>query len=59
MLRMEIPICPGYYISEDGEVMNPNGKLLAKHKNQKGYWRVNIPGHNTQFIHRLLALTYI
>lgn len=56
---MEIPNFPGFYISEEGEVMNPEGLILAKHKNYKGYWRVNIPGHNTQFIHRLLAYTYI
>jgi hypothetical protein len=56
---MEIPNFPGYYITEDGYVINPNGNILSAHQNHKGYWRVNIPGHNTQFIHRLLAYAYI
>lgn len=55
----EIPNVPGFCISKEGKVKNPNGKILCQNKNQKGYWRVNIPGHNTQCIHRLLALTYI
>ena len=39
--------------------MNPSGRILSASKSDKGYWRVNIPGHNTQFIHRLLAYTYL
>lgn len=54
-----IPNFPGFCISKEGKVKNPNGKILCENKNQKGYLRVNIPGHNSQFIHRLLALTYI
>jgi hypothetical protein len=55
----QIPNFPGFCISKEGEVKNPNGKILNQHKNCKGYWRVNIPGHNTQFIHRLMGYTFI
>lgn len=55
---MEIPTYPGYYISEDGDVMNSEGKILKQNKAKDGYWRINI-GNNTPRIHRLLALAYI
>lgn len=56
--RMEIPNFPGFYISEEGEVMNPEGLILAQHQDKEKYWRVTLR-NKTNRIHRLLALVYL
>jgi len=55
---IELRDFPGYWISEDGTIMNPKGKLVSMCIDSKGYHRVNLPGGNCK-VHRLLAQTYI
>ena len=48
----------GYKVSSLGNVKSPN-KMLKKHKNGRGYYRVSLPDGKLHFVHRLVAEAFI
>ena len=58
-----IPTFPRYSITIDGVITNKKGQELKPRLDKKGYWRLmirDITGKaRHQFIHRLIAITYI
>lgn len=54
----EIEGFKGYEVSNYGNVRSPR-KMLRKHKNGRGYYRVWLPDNRFHFVHRLVAKAFV
>jgi len=57
-----LPDAPGYFVSEDGNVLGKRGRVLKPGLDSYGYQQVNICGDGkktTTGVHRCVALAFI
>jgi hypothetical protein len=55
----EVSIAPGYWVSDQGRVLSPAGRLIGKPNHARGYRRVNLPGQRITMVHHLVAEAFI